>query len=132
MAKANPTSIPMDPNMKLGPNPDENQPNCSSSYARLLGSLQFLANSTRPDISYAVNKLAAYTANPDFKHHGAIKRILRCLVGTKTLGITYKKSHDVTETDNLFQGYADAAYANVDDFKSTNGYVLLAAGGAIT
>jgi hypothetical protein len=132
MAKANPTGIPMDPNIKLGPNPENNKPNRSNSYARLLGSLQFVANSTRPDISYAVNKLAAYTANPGLKHHGAIKRILRYLAGTKTLGITYRKSQDVTGIDNLFHGYADAAYANADDFKSTTGYVFLAAGGAIT
>jgi hypothetical protein len=75
---------------------------------------------------YAVNKLAAYTANPGLQHHGAIKRILRYLAGTKTLGITYRKSQDGTEEDNLFHGYADAAYANADDLKSTTSYVFLA------
>jgi hypothetical protein len=97
-----------------------------------LGNLQFISNSTRPDISYAVNKLAAYTTNPGLQHHGAIKRILRYLAGMKTLGITYRKSQDGTEDDNLFHGYADAAYANTDDLKSTTGYVFLAVGGAIT
>jgi Reverse transcriptase (RNA-dependent DNA polymerase) len=37
MANANPITIPMDPNMKLAPNPDENEPNQSNSYAKLLG-----------------------------------------------------------------------------------------------
>jgi hypothetical protein len=32
----------------------------------------------------------------------------------------------------LFHGYADAAYANQDDLKSTTGYVFLGSGGAIT
>jgi hypothetical protein len=102
----------------------------TNSYARLLGELQFIANSTRPDISYAVNKLAAYTANPSLQHHSALKQILRYLAGTKTLGITYSKPQDETGDDNLFHGFADAAYANADDLKSTTGYVFLAAGGA--
>jgi len=76
---------------------------------KLLRSLQFIANSTRPDISYAINKLAAYTANPSLQHHSALKWILRYLVGTKTLRITYWNSQDVTENRNLFHGYADAA-----------------------
>jgi hypothetical protein len=132
MNEANPVGIPMDPNVKLQENPDTNEPNRSNSYARLLGSLQFLANSTRPDITYAVNKLASYTANPGLQHHGALKRILRYLKGTKTLGITYRKSQIATEDDNLFHGYADAAFANADDHKSTTGYVFMAAGGAVT
>jgi hypothetical protein len=61
-----------------------------------------------------------------------LKRILRYLAGTKTLGITYRKAHDDTGDDNLFHGYADAAYTNTDDLKSMSGYVFLAAGGAIT
>jgi hypothetical protein len=132
MADANPVGMPMDPHIKLEPNPDDNKFNRSDSFAKLLGCLQFISNSTRPDISYAVNRLAAYTANPGLQHHGALKRILRYLAGTKTLGITYRKSQDVTDADNLFHGYADAAYANADDLKSTTGYVFLAGGGAIT
>jgi hypothetical protein len=46
MTEANPVGIPMDPNIKLQENPDANEPNRSNSYVRLLGSLQFLVNST--------------------------------------------------------------------------------------
>ena len=63
MLDANPTTVPMDPNIKLAPNPNNNKLNCSKSYAKLLGCLQFISNSTRLDISYAVNKLATYTTN---------------------------------------------------------------------
>jgi hypothetical protein len=132
MIDANPVGMPMDPNIKLIENPDYNEPNRSNSYAQLLGCLQFIANSTRPDISFAVNKLAAYTANPGLQHHGAIKRILRYLAGTKTLGIIYRKSQDETGNNNLFHGYADASFANAEDLKSTTGYIFLTAGGAIT
>ena len=88
MLDANPTAVHMDPNIKLAPNLDNNELNRSNSYAKLLGCLQFISNSTLPDISYAINKLATYTANLGLRHHSAIKRILRYLAGTKTLGIT--------------------------------------------
>jgi hypothetical protein len=55
--------------------------------------------------------------------------VLRYLAGTKDLGITYKAGK---ESDPIFHGYADAAYANADDHKSTSGYVFLSGGGAIT
>lgn len=131
MSDADPVGMPMDPHIKLEPNPDENKPNRSNSYARLLGELQFITNATRPDIAYAVNRLASYTANPSMQHYTALKRILRYLAGTRTLGITYS-IQDAPENSNLFHGYADAAYANTDGLKSTTGYVFLAAGGAIT
>ena len=53
--------MPLDPNNKILPNPDGNKGNQSNSYAQLLGELQFVANSTRPNIAFAVNRLALYT-----------------------------------------------------------------------
>ena len=50
MEKTNPVAMPMDPNMKILPNPDGNEGNKSNSYARFFGKLQFLTNATRPDI----------------------------------------------------------------------------------
>jgi hypothetical protein len=49
------------------------------------------------------------------------------------MGITYRNNNlDDTEENNLFHGYADAAFANCEDLKSTTGYVFLSSGGAIT
>jgi hypothetical protein len=64
------------------------------------------------------------------QHYGGLKWILWYLAGTKTLGITYQKPQDETRADNIFHGYADAAFAN--DLKSMAGYIFLAVGGAIT
>ena len=47
MLDASPAAIPMDPNTKLAPNLDNNELNHSNSYAKLLGCLQFISNSTR-------------------------------------------------------------------------------------
>jgi hypothetical protein len=78
-----------------------------------------------------MNCLGAYTANPSLQHHGTLKQILTYLVGMKDLGITYKAQEN-DETDTLFYGYADAAYVNNDDLKSTTGYVFLSFRGVIT
>lgn len=131
MERANPVAMPMDPNLALEKNPDGQEGNRSNSYAKLLGELQFLANATRPDIAYAVNRLATYTANPSLQHNTALKRILRYLAGTKNFGITYRNSKTSFGANSTY-GFADAAYANTDDLKSTSGYVFLSEGGAIT
>ena len=134
MLDANPVSMPMDPNEKINSNPEGNEGSRSNAYAKLLGELQFLSNATRPDISFAVNKLSAYTANPSPQHAGAVKRILRYLKGTKNLGIKYsaEPQSELQGNSNIFYGYADAAFANIDDYKSTSGYVFIVGGGAIT
>jgi len=131
MAQANPVGMPLDPHYVIGPNPEGSAGTRSNPYAVLLGELQYLANATRPDIAFAVNRMASYTANPSPQHMGTLKRILRYLAGTRDLGITYSgTSH--SDDNNLFYGYADAAYGNADDCKSTSGYVFIAGNGAIT
>lgn len=127
----NSVATPLDPNIKLEPNPNGNEGSRSNSFARLLGELQFLANSTYPDIAFAVNRLASYTANLSLQHVAALKRILRYLARTKDFGIIYSKN-STNPNDNSFYGFADTAFANHDDHKSTSGYVFLSAGGAIT
>ena len=129
LGQSNPVSTPLDPNVTLVPNPDGNAGDRSNAFASLLGELQYIAIATCPDISYAVNRLASYTANPSLQHHTALKRILRYLSGTRSYGITYKA---VEDRPDFFHGYADAAYANADNYKSTSGYVFLAGEGAIT
>jgi len=119
LSEINSVAMPLDPNSKLEPNPDGNEGNRSNSFMRLLGELQFLANSTRPDISFAVNHLAAYTTNLSLQHVTALKRILRYLAGTKSFRITYSKISN--NNSNIVHGFADAA---LDDYKSTSGYVF--------
>jgi len=87
----------------------------------------------RPDISFAMKRLATYTANPSIQHVTTLKRVLRYLAGTKNLGITYSKtSNNPNENSNITHGFADAAFVNHDDHKLTSAYVFLAGGGAIT
>jgi hypothetical protein len=129
MERSNAVSTPLDPNIPLMPNLEGNIGNHSNSFTRLLGELQYLMNATHPDITYTVNQLVSYTANPSLQHVTALKCTLRYLLGMRDLGIVYKMlPHQV----NFFHGYMDMAYKNHNDLKSTTRYVFLAGDGAIT
>ena len=121
--------MPLDLNALLVPNPEGNDGDRSNSFARLLGELQFIANATRPDIAYAVNRLASYTANPSMQHVGVLKCILRYLSGTRTYSIMYKI---LPQEPSFFFGYTDASYGNADDHRSISRYIFLTGDGTIT
>ena len=48
----------------------------------------YLALASRPDISYAVNRLAQFTSNPKGVHWTAVKRIFRYLKYMKNANLT--------------------------------------------
>ena len=54
----------------------------SLPYRELIGTLLWIANGTRPDISYAVGTLAKYTNNPAELHWKALLRVLGYLANT--------------------------------------------------
>lgn len=61
-------------------------------------------------------------------HLQAAKRILRYLQGTTYYGLFYKKG----EKSNLF-GFTDSGYAgDIDDRRSTSGYVFMLGSGAVS
>ncbi|PKU81153.1 Retrovirus-related Pol polyprotein from transposon TNT 1-94 [Dendrobium catenatum] len=99
-----------------------NSPDCSPEfpnphlYRQLIGSLQYLTL-TRPDIQFAVHKLSQYMHAPLNSHFDDLKRLLRYLQGSTSIGIPLYK-------DNLtLHGYADADWANSPhDRKSVSGY----------
>jgi hypothetical protein len=119
----------MDPKIKLKPNPKGNQGDRSNIYAQLLRELQYVVNAMRPDIIYAINRLASYTANPDLQHQTTLKCVLHYLSGTRNYGITYK---NIPNAEPTFLGYVDAAFTDREDKKSTSSYVIIATGSAIT
>jgi hypothetical protein len=82
---------------------------------------------TRPDIAFAINKLAQYMLDPADYHQSSIKHLIRYLRSTKNIEIRYRP-----ENPNLI-GYTDADYGGDKlDRKSTTGNVFLLAGGAIS
>ena len=55
---------------------------------------------TRPDITYAINKLSRYTRNPRVKHWQRIMRVLKYLQFTRDYGLHYTIYHVVLERHN--------------------------------
>jgi ribonuclease HI len=101
----------------------ENEPALDSDkpYLSAIGALLYLANNTRPDISFAVSLLARHSANPTIRHWNGIKRIFRYLQGSVDMGLLFSNDNP----DELI-GYADAGYLyDPQDSKSQTGYVFL-------
>jgi hypothetical protein len=97
-------------------------------YLSLIGALMYLANSTRPDIAFAVNLLARHSAAPTRRHWTGGKQILRYLNGTKDLGLFFRKTNDPT-----LIGYADAGYmSDPHNARSQTGFAFLHGGTVIS
>jgi hypothetical protein len=132
MENCHPVKMPLDPNIVITRNPQGEDGDRWNAFTSLIGSLQYLSTAMWPDISYAINQLSAYTANPSLAHQSAAKWVLHYLAGTKTKGIIYWAEHMDLQGDNPFYRYADTAYANLEDYHSTSGYVFIMNTGAIT
>ncbi|KAL0412036.1 UNVERIFIED_CONTAM: Retrovirus-related Pol polyprotein from transposon TNT 1-94 [Sesamum latifolium] len=88
---------------------------------------KYLANGTRPDISFSVSKLARYTSCPDRTHSGALDRVLRYLKGTVSLAIHYGRFPVV------LKGYSDASWiAKNTGSNGCSGYVFTLGRGAVS
>ena len=88
-------------------------------YQSLVGSLRYLT-CTRPDIPYSVGVLSRFMEDPKQSHWKAIKRILRYIQGTKSLGLIYTRTEDYK-----LLAYSDSDWCgDIDDRKSTSGYMF--------
>ena len=97
-------------------------------YQSAIGSLLYLAGATRPDISYAVHKLAQYCSSPTTEHWNLVKRVLRYVKGTVGLGLLYQR-----QDNSLLEVYSDSDYAgDMSDRKSTSGYALVKNGAVVS
>ncbi len=60
-------------------------------YRRLVGQLMCLAGATRPDISFAVSRMASNMKSPNVGDWERVKRMLNYLNGTKDIGIHFSR-----------------------------------------
>ena len=63
----------------------------SMPYRELIGTLLWVANGTRPDITYAVGTLAKFTNNPGEIHWKALLRVLGYLSQSVDFCIKYQR-----------------------------------------
>ena len=118
-------STPVDPSVKLTKASDEDECVNQQLYQSAIGSLMYFSLSTQPYITYAVSVLAKFSSKPTNQHWTALKRVMRYLKGTVNFGILYSRNFSI--------GYSDADWAgNLDDRRSTSGYLFKISGGAIS
>lgn len=126
MSDCKTVKTPVEVGLKFSENTEEEIFDCP--YQQAIGSLLYVAQGTRPDISFIVNALSRYNKEPKSEHWAAVKRVLRYLQGTKEYKLTYTKSGKCEIT-----GYCDADWAgDVRDRKSCTGYIFMLQGGAIS
>ena len=101
-------------------------------YRSIIGKLNFLEKSTRPDISQACHQAARFTADPKQSHGKAVEWLCRYLAGTRDKGVIFNPK------DESFDVYVDADFAgnwdpeeaadDSDTARSRSAYVIMYAG----
>ena len=75
-------------------------------YRSIIGILNYISVSSRPDISYATHSAVRFSANPKASHNKEVRRIIKYLKGTKENGlIMYPKN------DKGLKCFVDADFA---------------------
>jgi hypothetical protein len=102
------------------------------NYRSVIGKLNFLEKSTRPDISCATHQCARFAANPKQEHGKAVEWLCRYLAATRDKGIILRP------TEQSFDVYVDADYVgnwdpetasdDIDTARSRTGYIVFYAG----
>jgi hypothetical protein len=120
MLKCKPVSTPMSVTEKLSA--DTGVPLAAedaTQYRSIVGGLQYLTI-TRPDISFAVNRVCQYLHAPRDTHWSAVKRILRYVRLTASFGLHLRPASSL-----LLSAFSDADWAgSPDDRRSTGGYAV--------
>jgi hypothetical protein len=136
LTNCSPYQIPMEHNLQLEGASEPSGIVNQKEYAHLNGRLLHLAMNTRPNIAFAVARLAQYTIKPNSQCWAALKRLIRYLKGTRTKGIIYGIQPNLAITNDdaacHIKGYTDSDWAgDTSTCKSTSGYLFLSAGAPI-
>ena len=97
-------------------------------YQSAAGKLLYLSTRTRPDIAFAVSAVAKFTAKPTDQDWKVVQHILHYIACTSNFGLLFTRNGSADCT-----GFSDADWAgNVDDCKSTSGYIFRVGGAPVT
>ena len=103
--------------------------NESWDYRSVVGKLNFLEKSTRPEIAYAVHQCARFSSDPKQSHANAVKYLCRYLLATKTKGLLLhpdpNKSFEVhVDCDFAGNWVKEDAMNDPSTAKSRTGYII--------
>jgi hypothetical protein len=135
----NPVSTPLPPGINLstqdspknGPNRD-----LAGKFREVVGTLQYLATWTRPDIAHATHVLSRHSSNPGEVHWTAASHVMRYLKGTSHLGLRYHATpsqDSPPHTRNKLFGYCDSDWgSDIDTRRSVGAHLVFLNGAAIS
>jgi hypothetical protein len=114
---------------------DESAPpfKCPFHYRKVIGKLNYLEKSTRPDIAYAAHQCARFCIEPKESHVQAVIHLAKYLQNTREEGIILdpdlKKSFEVyADADFAGNWYSKTADEDPSTAKSRTGFVILYGG----
>ena len=97
-------------------------------YRELVGSLNYLAVATRPNLAFAVGRLASFLDCYRPEHWTAAIRVLRYVKGTRDLALVLGGT-----TLPSLRGHSDSEYANCPDTsRSISGYCFTLGSGVVS
>ena len=103
----------------------------SLDYRSVIGQMNYLAATTRPDIAFAVHQCARFCSNPRKPHYEAVKRIARYLAQTREAGLMLRPGKPEMEcfVDADFAGTWSKEFADDSSTAlSRTGFVINFAG----
>jgi hypothetical protein len=128
MEQCLPVNTPEEPGTEVSSTLEHDNEIVNVPYRELVGALNYLAVSTRPDISHAVSVLCRYFSCPTQELWTAAKRVLRYLRGSAKLGLTFNGGISSIGLE-MTPCYSDSNWANDKfDRKSTSGWLIKFAG----
>ena len=106
-----------------------------SFYHSMIGSIGYTVTTVRFDVRYGLRVLSRFLAKPNDKLINVAKRIIKYLVKTKELGITWKSTTEDRKTgfDDVIFGVVDVSFA-MDPItrRSHAGFITFSSHGAIS
>jgi hypothetical protein len=115
------------------PGPASDAPIDVKMYQEKVGTLLYAAISTRPDVAYAVNKLAQNMLAPTVAAGKACDHVFRYLAGTKSLGLLFGRGSSSQALGTTVTAYADADWgSDHTDRKSITGWVAMLNGDPVS
>ena len=109
-----------------------------------IGSLLYMSCCTRPDICFAVNKLAKFSANPGVKHYRALLHLIGFVKNNTNKGLKFYKNikdspdfhmlkeNNIIIKDNAVITFTDSSWNDcIDTGRSTGANLTMIQGGAV-
>jgi hypothetical protein len=125
--------VPAKANIILLPHKDQPRFELDFDYRSITGKLNYLAQTSRPDIMYATHQIAKYSSDPRVPHGEAIIYLVRYLMRSRDVGIRFSP-----DSSKGFECYCDADFSgnwnksnaahDPSTAKSRSGWIIFYAG----